>query len=88
MIKTKLSQIKTQIKKNAPQIASATLVIASATCAIILKQKLNEQSRRFPTDGSTRLAVNQCCFDELKSGKPVIWVVDGHKIDIAYDPDC
>lgn len=84
----KMSKIKNKIRKHAPEIAFATLAIASATYAIILNQKLAEERRRFPEGSSTRLGVNDCCFDVLKTGEPVIWDVNGHKIDIAYDPDC
>lgn len=87
-MKEKLSKIKNRIKENAPELILATIAVASTTCVFILKQKLSEESQRFPEGGSTRLGVNQCCFDELKDGNPVVWSVNGHKIDIAYDPDC
>lgn len=84
----RLSKIKPKIKENAPKIIGATLLIASTTCAIILKQKLDEERRRFPEGGSTKLAVNECCFEELKKGEPLIWIKKGHLIDVMYDPNC
>jgi hypothetical protein len=88
VIKKKLSEAKDRIKKHAPEIVCATLAVTSTMYAIIMNHKLAEERRRFPEGGTTRLGVNQCCFDELKSGEPVIWEIKGHKIDIAYDPDC
>jgi hypothetical protein len=87
-MKKKLAEIKTKIKKHAPELICASLTIAAVTYATILKNQLAEEKQRFPEGGRTKLGVNKCCFSELTDGQPVIWDVNGHQIDIAYDPDC
>jgi hypothetical protein len=87
-VKEKLTKFKDQVKENAPQIVCVAITITSAAYAVILKQQLAEEKRRFPEGSATRLGVNDCCFEELKSGEAVIWNVNGHSIDIAYDPTC
>ncbi|QAY17150.1 hypothetical protein SEA_MADAMATO_32 [Streptomyces phage Madamato] len=84
----KLSKIKSKIKKHAPEIALAAIAVATTAYSIILKQKLEEESKKLPEGGVARLALNDCCFEELKSGDNVIWKIDGYTIDLAYDPDC
>jgi hypothetical protein len=84
--KKKLSEIKTKIKKNAPVIALSAVTIAATVYSVALKKTLNERTHDCST--THRLALNDCCMEELKSGDDVIWTDNGHIINLAYDPDC
>lgn len=84
----RLNKIKTQVKKYAPKVLVGAIVIASTACAIVLKQKLDEERKRFPVGGSTKLAAcGTCLGDDFKAGEPLLWEVKGHTIDLAYDLD-
>jgi hypothetical protein len=83
----KLSKIKAQIKKQAPLIITATIAIATTTYAILQKIALEEELEKSSEHKTLRMALGDCCIDEMKKGESTIWEYDGLTIDLAYDPE-
>lgn len=89
VIKIELSKIKSQVKKNSPNIAHLSFVVLAVVYVKLSKKTLALVRDGFSSDkGTTYLAMNHECMETLKKEGSLIWNVDGHIIDIAYDPDC
>ncbi|WPJ30773.1 hypothetical protein [Streptomyces phage Psst4] len=83
----KLNKLKSKIKKHLPEIATVAALVAAASYAFYSKG--SPQTEEEPEEHKTfRIALNDCCFEELKSGDSVFWKFDNATIDLAYDPDC
>jgi hypothetical protein len=86
--KKKLTKIKNQIKKHAPEIILSLTTIASTAYAISVKKALAEEAKRFPTTDSTYLLVTDEVLERMQNGEAPYWMVEGHKIGVKYQPDC
>ena len=81
----KIAKIKSKIEKRLPEIATVAAFIAAVTYAFCAKNSSNEEE----TDEKTvYIALNDCCFQELKNGESVVWKIGNQMIDLAYDPYC
>jgi hypothetical protein len=86
----KLSEIKSKIKKHAPEVTLGALAIVSTAYAVFLKMNQPEQGRALSENCEVyRLAMNEEGKEELLSGDNMIWKFDnGTVIDLMYDPRC
>jgi hypothetical protein len=87
-MKEKLAKIKNKIKQNAPVIIASTAAVAASAYAIYQRNELAKERERFAEGKGTYLAVNAKGKKDLDEGKPLIYRINGHIIDIMYDPDC
>jgi hypothetical protein len=85
-VNEKLTKIKNKIKQNAPTIAASAVAVVATAYAISLRKNLAEEQERFPEGKGTYLAINEDAKKELDEGKPQIWKINGHIIDVQYDP--
>jgi hypothetical protein len=86
--KEKLTKIKNQIKKHAPEIILSVTTVAATVYAVSVKLALANEAKRFPETDATYLALNGETMDRLQKGETPHWIVEGHLISLAYDPDC
>lgn len=84
-LKKKIENAKNKVKYHVPEAAFATIAVAAATYAVILK---NRSSERLPEGGTTYLALNEESMKMLQEGNNPYWTIDGHNFNLAYDPDC
>jgi len=86
----KLSELKSKIKKHAPEVTLGAIAIISTTYAVILKLNQPEEGRAKREKCDVyRLAMNEEGKEELLSGDNMIWKFDnGTVIDLMYDPNC
>lgn len=88
MNKENLTKIKNRIKDNALAAIASVIAVSATAYAVVLKKALVEQSERFPEGKHTGLALNGDAMEKLQKGGIPYWIIDGHEISIAYDPDC
>lgn len=86
--KDRLTKIKSKLKKHAPEILFGAFAVSMTTAYAIFLKSILENEKRFPEGGTTALALNKEAYESLGEGGIPYWTIDGHEINIAYDPDC